>query len=65
MGRMCFFIGGLLVGYQIAIRYDLKKIIQSGKREISQDSDIQNFLNKAKKMEKQMQKQKKNEKEDE
>ena len=57
MSRLFFFFVGIAVGHHLTNKYDFNRICKTGKKEILSDPEIQQFINKMKKIEKQMQRQ--------
>jgi len=59
MSRLFFFFVGIAIGHHLTNKYDFNRLCKTGKKEILSDPEIQQFINKMKKIEKQMQRQNK------
>jgi hypothetical protein len=51
---MFWFLVGTYVGYRISNRYDIEKIIKGAKKEMADDVELQHFLQKMKKIKKEL-----------
>eukprot|EP01080_Neovahlkampfia_damariscottae_P000902 gene902-9813_t len=55
MSRLIMFMVGVYVGARLTYKYDFNKIADCGRKEILKDEEFKKFMNKMKKLEKQMQ----------
>jgi hypothetical protein len=44
MSRMFWFLVGMYAGYRISTRYDVEKLLNGAKKEMSQDQELQRFF---------------------